>query len=460
MLPFLNKTLCDIAENRDVKRNRTPHEGYAGQPEKFDAILSRVNRFKGNARPDKLRRFQQETIEDIGEFASRQLNDTRYATKQATDYLALLYGGLYELGGHRYIQASKGSITAYLRNEWQLNTILGDGGTKSRDDHRHHAVDAVAIALADATKVKALSEAAQRAEHKGTRWWRERVEDPWPGFLEDVRQAIRSINVSHRSSNKVNGQIHKDDNYARSSQNAFDSKPQSVRIRIPIEKLSLKEIENIVDDRVRELVKAKLHEVGGEPEKAFANKLNHPSILSRHGRTIPIHAVRVHRSQGTMLVGQGSRERCVVSGSNHHVEIFEVADKKGRRQWVGRNVTRYEAMRRLARRLLVVDRELKGGRFLFSLASGDIVQLARNSTPALYRIRTVSQTQDGYIRVEYVSLNEARLKNEIKEEDKKDKNAKGSKPRGWITSPIPGLAKMSCRKVTITPLGEVRYAND
>ena len=111
-----------------------------------------------------------EVEEAMNDFTTRQLNDTRYATKVAADYLALLYGGCVDAGRRRRIRATAGQVKAFLRNEWKLNTILQDGPSsnggaapKSRDDHRHHAMDAVVTALTDNGTIQALSRAAERA---------------------------------------------------------------------------------------------------------------------------------------------------------------------------------------------------------------------------------------------------------------------------------------------------------
>ena len=447
---FTNKTLCDIAENRDHKRNRTPFEAYAAEPDKWNAILGRVGRFRSNAREEKVRRFRQEEIEGIEDFAARQLNDTRYATRQATDYLALLYGGLYEKGGKRFIQAAKGGTTAYLRNEWQLNSILGDGGTKSRDDHRHHAVDAVAIALTDAGTVKMLSDAAGRAAQEGRRRFG-RVEDPWPGFLDDVRQAIEGLNVSHRVSRKVNGPLHEETNYGPGKKRDAAGRPESLSVRKRLDALTPADMKLIADERVRGLVTAKLATLGGDAKKAFSDVKNHPCFELKDGRRIPIHAVRLRRSGTALAVGEGARVRYVLTGSNHHMELYEVTDAKGKTRWKGRVVSRFEAIRRQGRKQPVVDRTPPdGGTFKFSLAPGEIVHLTDEKGEArLYRVRTVSQAASGSIEIAGAKVNDARLKDEI---------IKGG---DWlrITS-MDKVAAMSCHKVIITPLGEIRDAND
>ncbi|HHI80344.1 MAG TPA: type II CRISPR RNA-guided endonuclease Cas9, partial [Planctomycetes bacterium] len=100
---FLNKTLCLARENRQRKRNRTPFEAYGGDPARWNEILHRVSKFNGDSwlRRQKLARFKTENLssEFLNDFCSRQLNDTRYASTLARDYLGLLYGG--------YIDASR-----------------------------------------------------------------------------------------------------------------------------------------------------------------------------------------------------------------------------------------------------------------------------------------------------------------------------------------------------------------
>jgi CRISPR-associated endonuclease Csn1 len=150
-------------------------------------------------------------------------------------------------------------------------------------------------------------------------------------------------------------------------------------------------------------------------------------------------------------VGQGPRQRYVASGSNHHVEIFEVKDKNGRTRWKGRVVSRYEAMGRQATRRPVVDRTPpEGGRFIFSLTSGEIVQLAGDQgRQEQYRVRTVSLSKSGSIEIAAARLTDARLKDNI------------IKSGDWLRiRSMETLAQMCCRKVIVTPLGEIRYAND
>ena len=140
---FGNKTLCDVKENRNVKQNRTPYQAYSCNEQRWAEILSRVNGSAARRPTPSCAKFQQK--EPDGDFAARLLQDTRYMSRLAMEYVGLLYGGAIDAGGRSGSRSAAGGIPAYLRGEWGLNAILADGGDeKNRNDHRHHAVDAVA----------------------------------------------------------------------------------------------------------------------------------------------------------------------------------------------------------------------------------------------------------------------------------------------------------------------------
>ena len=431
---FMNKTLCHVQENRTVKGNRTPWEAYGSDPERWREIMERVSRFQGRASSEKKRRFalKPEELEELDTFTSRQLNDTRYASKIAREYLGLLYGGFTDEAGRQRVQATRGGVTAFLRNAWKLNGLLADASEKSRDDHRHHAIDAIVVALTDHRTIKALSDAAARS-------WRRRpgslsIPEPWPGFGDEVKSAVSRVVASHRPVRKVSGPLHDETFYA--------NRPD-VRVRKPLENLSRDEVDAIVDDRIRDIVKKALG--GADPEKAFAKRENHPKIPTRDGRSIPIHKVRIRKSDAVTPIGKDSRLRHVVTGKNHHIEVVEVK-KRGKTRWEGHLVTLREANERLRRKEPVVKRHHgPADKFLFSLHTGDTIELPGKG---LYVIRSISQQQRGDVNVEIVSVNDARPVKDIK------------KSHDWTKKSIDKLRALGCRKVEVTPLGEIRACNE
>ncbi len=445
---FMNKTLCEISENRNRKLNRTPWEAYGADAKRWDEIMQRVGAFAGNARRAKLQRFQLKDLESLDDFAARQLNDTRYATRLAVRYLGLLYGcNLMGVApdGRRPIQAGRGQVTGFLRDELGLNEILGDGGQKTREDHRHHAVDALAIALTDAKTVKMLSDAAARALRERRRRFG-RVEPPWPSFLDDARRAIGQTIVSHRVSRKVNGPLHDQTLYSKPQKDADGQDCVHVRKRLD-KGFTAAMVADIVDPVVRQRVEAHLKAHDNDPKKAFALPENHPVLETKDGRKIPIHKARIRIRQTTMPIGSGRREGRIMSGSNHHIEIFEVKDSKGRIKWDGKLVSRYEAMQRLRNRQPIVHRDHgPDKKWVFSLAGGESVQMKdpESGTPGLFVVTGISEGEITMLRNA-----DARPSKVLR------------KTRGARVRPAPDtLRKLGAKKVTITPDGEVRRAND
>lgn len=443
---FLNKTLCYHEENRSVKKNKTPFEAYGGNEERWAEILERVRRFQGSAARAKLERFRtdEERLKELEDFSSRQLNDTRYASRLASDFLGLLYGGRIDAGSTQRIQAGRGQVTAFLRDVWNLNRILGDGGMKSRDDHRHHAVDAIVIALTEQKTVKMLSDAAWRAPEENRRRFAA-VKEPWNGFHEDVKKAIDGIIVSHRVDKRVNGPLHEETiyGYGRRGEKGV------VHVRKPLANMSAGEIESIADPVVRGKVKAALD--GGDPKKVFADPKNHPAFELADGTRIAIHKARIKKKASPFKVGQGYRERAVVTDSNHHIEILEVTDKKGNVKWDGADgavVSRFEAMQRLRRKEPIIRRDDGNGtRFLFSLSQNDIVQMRDiEGQLQLYRVTGMSQFTNGTIQLSFQLVNDARQISKV--------------PKEGRTRTPDRMRQSECAKVQVTPLGEIRRAND
>jgi len=442
---FMNKTLCHADENRKVKHSRTPWEAY-GRTERWEEIMGRVREFKGPGRWAKVRRFEMREAEHnafINEFCSRQLNDTRYASKLAMRYLSMLYGGGRTQGvdaeGKRRIQASAGMITALVRHAHGLNGLLSRDDLKSRDDHRHHAVDAVAVALSDTRTVMRLTAAARRAEAYDKLF--KDVEEPWPGFIGDIKAVIDRVIPSRRLSRRVRGALHQDTFYGART---VDGRAV-VHIRKPLAALHKGDIDDIVDPVVRAAVRRRVEEAGGDVKKAFAADVEKPYLSGGGGIRIPIRRVRLAKNLVTFPVGSAHRRRHVTSDANHHITLFEVcAEGGGAVRWEGKVVSLFEATQRLRRGEPVVRRDdCNGGRFLFSLSCGDVIELDREGTGrALYVVRTVPQSK----QIRFVPIHDARRLKEI--------------PKSGMTAVPDSLRRRNCRKVVVTPLGEVRRAAD
>jgi len=415
---FLNKTLCYKPENAN-KANRTPWESYGGTPQ-FDEIVERVKRFGNDA---KLRRFQMretDLAKLLEDFSSRQLNDTRYASRLAQQYLGLLYGGRSDANGKQRVFVSNGQATAFLRQKWNLNRILSDSPHKSRDDHRHHAVDAAAVAMASAAMLQELARAAENAVRERHRQFGT-FAYPWPEFREQLAAAIHATNVSHRPMRKLGGPLHEETLYGKPHVGR-DGK-HYVHIRVPVEKA---DIEEIVDPTVREAVR-----IAREAKTA-------PGLTTRDGRSIPIRKVRVRSVVKTVPVGEGARRRNVVTGDNHHMEV--VGETKGKKAvYSGVVVSRLEAARRNRLKIPVVQRDHGPDKeFLFSLSEGDMVEWKGR----YWRVRGVTTQSNGMPILSPAT--DARLKAEAVVE----------RPTVNV------FCKAGGRKVAVDHVGEVRLARD
>ena len=409
---FANKTLCDLSENRNRKCNRTPWEAYASDEQRWHEIITRVRSFRGEHVRNKLARFLAEEIP--ADFTQRQLQDTRYTTRLAREYLGVLYGGFCDAQGRQRVYALAGGITAHVRNVLGLNGILGRDGFKSRADHRHHGVDALAIALAGPRIVQQLEAASADDSRRGSRLFAP-IPDPWPGFLDEARNVVEKVKVSRRISRRIRGCLHDQTNYGK----AIPANGTEERhFRKELQKLTEKEItgDSIVDPVIRKLVqeryaslKAAAQDKG--PGKLFESRESHPSIKTRDGCLIPIHKVRMRSRQKVWAIGKESRQRFVVPGANHHTAIVAVLDEQGREvRWEDHPVTRLEVHQRLCAGQPIIQQAWGPGRRLkMWLMIDDYLLIHRESGEQLCRVASLSQGD-----IELRAHADARTQDEVK----------------------------------------------
>lgn len=466
---FQNKTLCRAHENRNVKKRQTPWQAY-GHTDRWEAMLERVERMKNPAKLERFRLDDQGLQAFLNDFTNAQLVNTAYASRLALDYLGTLYGlpagksHVADESGRQKIQVCNGRLTSLFRAAWGLNAILNDGNEKKRDDHRHHAVDAICIGVTTVRSRQLMERQVQEFEKRLPVGSNKRfslrkgdVPPPWEAFIDGARQRIEACNVSRRVDKKVSGALHAETNFSPRFNDKGERDPDGAysHIRRFVHQLSadainsedefdkkgkLKSRAAIVDPIVRKSVQAKLAALGGDPKK-----LEEDPALLPSGR--PIYRARVRKKNKTVAVGKGSRARHVELASNHHVEIIQCLDKKGNPKWEMRFVTMLEAHRREKARVPVVDRSVgPDEEFVCSLVNGDaFLWGSKEGNPQLYRVRTLDS---GNERIAFVRATDSRKKKEI--QDAGDFTEKSADM----------LRKGQFQKVTITPLGEVRPVND
>lgn len=202
-----NKTVALRVANR-VKGNATPWDAFGKSPRagfEYSAILERA-RLMPKAKRYRFAEdgYQRWLREDSG-FLARALNDTRYLSRIAREYVSAICPS-----GTRVIP---GQMTAMLRAKFGLNDILGLYGEKNRDDHRHHAVDACVIGITDQRMLQRFASASASARERSLGRLVETMPLPWPRYREQVERAIQALWVSHRPDHGYQGAMHNETAY-------------------------------------------------------------------------------------------------------------------------------------------------------------------------------------------------------------------------------------------------------
>ncbi len=429
---YANKTLS-LRDANAAKGDRLPFEAFPA--EEYQKILERVRHFKGPFAAAKLERFQMEET-SIQDFIERNLNDTRYASKLAMEYLALLYGGRWDRHGTLRLQCSAGGCTAVVRRAWGGNYLLGEG-EKVRTDHRQHAIDALTIAVSSPAIVKAVAEMPLAVRKQA-------IEEKQPLIINPLytqaRAMLATVGISHHVVNKIRGALHRETIYSKS----HGGNLRHVRRRL--DALDAGGVADIVDDAIRRAVTEKLAELGQpDPRKAFTDEKNLPVLCDRFGRPVnTIRCVRVRQNVTTRTIGTGDRRREVQNGANHVLAIYAKRDAAGREVgWEGEIVSVLDARLRLQRGEPVYPKVKNGNPLKFTLRKGDLVRWTRDGQEYLCVIRGVSLPQ-----FSCTPIHEARLKQEL------------ISAKLWFWPTLSAAFKGGMVKFRTTPLGELRRAND
>lgn len=358
---FANKTIAYRSENQK-KGNRSPFEAFG------DTTFERIKNLPNN----KKWRFYENAMEkfkDENSFQERQLNDTRYLSKIARQYLA-------QVCDYNKIKVANGKLTAILRHHWGLNSILNkdlensltnapetlreatfDPETgevfeskekdkskkqkpKNRDDHRHHAVDAIAIAMTETRLLQQIS----RDNSRGHDLDRLVINLPsgWNRFREDAAEVIEKIIVSHRPDHGKNTQLHEETYYGIIEPSIElgreDKKDAGYNFSYskPFSTLSENEIERIRDKKIYRDLKLQLK--GANSQKEIENILSNYRLKTKNGE-VKIKNIRLVKKENRFAIISnkqlthqkkelgGLEEKThnkAVVGSNHHISIWQL----------------------------------------------------------------------------------------------------------------------------------------
>ncbi len=220
---YMNKVLVFSKENQN-KLNKTPFEAFGSNKEKWDRILS----FSAKLPKQKQRRISNTNFKDKeGGFLARNLNDTGYIARLASqwskdclEFLPLNENEVNitgEKGSKKHIEAISGSLTATLRHYWGL-------GDKDRNNHLHHAVDAIILAYANAKTIQAFADFRKNQEQNKAKFYAKQIAEseykakraffePCKNFRQRVEEKIKEIFVSKPPRKRVRGALHQETFY-------------------------------------------------------------------------------------------------------------------------------------------------------------------------------------------------------------------------------------------------------
>jgi CRISPR-associated endonuclease Csn1 len=320
-----NKILCLRNANRD-KKKRSPFEAFGHNPDGYDyaEILIRAEHIPGNKRW----RFQADAMDkfrDENRFQARQLVDTQHLGRAAHRYLTCI---VPPTG----IRVSPGRITALLRHHWGLETILASGdapdrGGKNRADHRHHAIDALVIALLDHRLLNFIRTANAAEDLHGIE-----VPPPWPRFRSDAADQVEKIIVSHRPDHNPAGRLHEDTAYGEVLQDRARRRPSqqweidagyNLVVRKPIAGLKRADLDRVRDLTLRNKLSKALTGISETDKIGWATALANFSTATRI-KTIRI----VIKDETAKRIRHGSNRftKAMIPGLIHSVTFWRLPE--------------------------------------------------------------------------------------------------------------------------------------
>ena len=422
-----NKTVCYRKANRE-KGNRSPFEAFGSSPDGYDwqEILERSKNLPYSKRwrflPDAMKKFDTE-----GGFLERQLNDTRYISRYTTEYLSAILP-------KNKIWVATGRLSSLLRGFWGLNSVLRGHNSeddqpvkKSRDDHRHHAVDAIVVGMTSRSLLQKVSNAARKSEELDlARLFENRI-DPWDGFRDEVKKHIDAIIVSHRPRKKSQGPLHNDTAYGIVKHN--ENGASTVVHRILITSIAKKsDIEKVRDPIIKS---ALLNETAGLSGKTFEATVQ--NWCAENG----IKSLRILETVSVIPITDRSDKiyKGYKGDGNAYIEIYE-EPKTGK--WKSEIVSRFNA---LSNRKFIPEwrRLYPTTKLKMRIRKNDLLKLQSGPNTGIFCIHVISGTS--IIMAPHVEAN-VDTRNRSKEDQFK-----------YTITSATSLQKADAVKLNISPTG-------
>ena len=269
-------------------------------------------------------------------FLNRDLGNSAYIARQSAQIL---------LNITRKVNLTSGTVTSKLREDWELVDVLKElnfekykaqGLTYTvenrhgkelnritdwtkRNDHRHHAMDAITAAFTKPAFIQYLNNMSGDS-HKGGEFYGVKEKytfrdkeggrkfvKPFNNIRQEAKKHLESILISHKAKNKVvtknknkikekgkgnykikteltpRGQLHKETIYGSSKE--YTTKLEKVGGTFDTEKIN-----TVAKKKYREALLKRLEEFDNDPKKAFTGKnslTKNPIKLNDKGATLP-----------------------------------------------------------------------------------------------------------------------------------------------------------------------------
>ncbi|HHG90589.1 MAG TPA: type II CRISPR RNA-guided endonuclease Cas9 [Devosia sp.] len=450
---YANKTLAIRQANRD-KKNRSPYEAFGHSPTGYDweQISLRAAELPPNKRwrfaPDAMDRY--ENFE--GGFLARQLTDTQYISRLAKAYLEAIYGGQGLKGSQNHVWVVNGRLTADLRWQWGLDSVLhghnleiSEAQKKNRNDHRHHAIDAIVVACTDRAMLKRASDKAKENESKFAEGLMKGTPPPWGGeggqFRTDVENCVRNIIVSHKPDHGIEGAMHNDTAYGipKGKEGEPDNKGvRKVVTRKPLDSDSFKSPNDLEKIRDHQIKMGLLEETYGLSGREFKEAL----IAAAEAMTPPVYKVRIEENLRVIPIRdkEGTEYKAYKGDGNYCYDIWR--NEKGK--WTGEVISTFQAyqLARKDERWWQQPVGRNGQKLIMRLRKNDYLQIEHEEKIIIVQIAKLSP---GMIAMaEHMEANvDARTR------DKQDELK-------YIFKSPASLQKSKAKRVTVSPSGVVK----
>jgi len=318
------------------------------------------------------------SVNEEGVFVSEMDADHQFKTKEKPGKYWVVFDILNELTEFNAIEQPKPLLQEkqiLLEGVFWVNKDTGEiefDPKKNRDDHRHHAIDALVIALSKQSYFQQLSayNAARDAKKKLNPFEKEQLKfpHPWNSFRIDAQKEAEKILVSHKQNRKVltevrkkitkngktftsvgnavRGQLHMENVYGQ-RQAPFET-TKGYHIRKKVADLKDNQLDKIVDLEIKKIIKnarkeeaiLKKHidtlekqkkKVRTDEEEAQLNLQMQElkkqiellyTLKNKNGEPVPIKKVRI-REKMTNAQQLKESNQFVNPRNNHHVLIYK-----------------------------------------------------------------------------------------------------------------------------------------